>query len=416
MEEKQTGNRDYVKGLLTGFLVASAVVMAVVLFRYGTFGAKKGEGAAALMDSGTRQKMQAIASIIDRSALEEADGEMLVTYLFKGVAAGLDDLYAAYYSAEEMEDVQRQNAGTYHGIGVVLVQDIETRVISIQEVYPESPAEEAGILAGDVLTAVNGEPVEGELRKVTDRIGELFDEEEGVTMTFDRDGEILEIPVRAAEVETAKVTGEMLSDTTGYIRIPEFDEITTEQFETMLASLQDQGMEKLVVDVRNDPGGLLDTVTAILDDLLDECLILTTRTREGEGDRIETEDGTLFDGQMAVLVNGSSASASEVFSGVLQYYGKAVIVGTQTYGKGTVQKTYSLSDGSAFKLTTEAYAIAGAEEIDGAGITPDIIVEEEQQEEGQQEEGQKEEEQQEEGQQENQDVVLARALEWLEES
>jgi carboxyl-terminal processing protease len=180
--------------------------------------------------------------------------------------------------------------------------------------------------------------------------------------------------------------------------IPEFDEITVSQFEQTLSGLAEEGMESLIVDVRDNPGGLLDTVTAILDDLLDECVLLTTRTREGEGDRISAKDGTLFSGQIVVMVNEYSASAAEVFSGVLQHYDKAVIIGQDTYGKGTVQKTYSLRDGSAFKLTTEAYAIAGETEIDGKGIVPDLYVEEEDA-----------------GAQEQEDVVLARALEYLKE-
>ena len=406
MEEKRTGDRDFIKGLLTGILIALTFVLAFILFRYGTFGKRKGSGAAALTAGSTREKLEMVASIIDESALEAADEEELVTYLFKGAAAGLDDPYAAYYSAEEMEDIQRQNAGTYHGIGVVLAQEDNENGVTVLEVYEDSPAWEAGILAEDVLTAVNGEDIGGKtIRYVTDKIGELFDEEEGVLLTFLRGKETLDIQVKAAEVETAKVTGEMISDAAGLVRIPEFDEITVQQFEQTLADLQAQGMTQLVVDVRDDPGGLLDTVVAILDDLLDECVLLTTRTRQGEGERITAKDGTLYEGPIAILVNEMSASASEVFSGVLQHYGKAVVIGAQTYGKGTVQKTYSLRDGSAFKLTTEAYAIAGEEEIDGKGIIPDILVEET---------GEEAEEEAGEETQAQEDAVLARALTWLE--
>ena len=399
MEEKpKDSSKEYLKGVLTGILLTVTVIMAIMLFRYGTFG-KAGKGAGILTQISTRQKLQTIADIIDASALEQADAEHLVTYMFKGAAAGLNDPYADYYSAEEMEEVLKENAGTYHGIGVVLVQEQKTGIITIQSVYPGSPAEEAGILADDVLTAINGESIEGKaIKEVTNRIGELFDEEDGVVMTFERSGESVDIKVRAAEVETAKVTGQMLEDGIGYMMIPEFDEITVSQFEQTLSGLAEEGMESLIVDVRDNPGGLLDTVTAILDDLLDECVLLTTRTREGEGDRISAKDGTLFSGQIVVLVNEYSASAAEVFSGVLQHYDKAVIIGQDTYGKGTVQKTYSLRDGSAFKLTTEAYAIAGETEIDGKGIVPDLYVEEEDA-----------------GAQEQEDVVLARALEYLKE-
>lgn len=374
MDEKRPQSREYYKGLLTGALVFAAAVLAVLLFRYGTLGRPRG-AAEALTDRETQEKIRLIADLIDEGALKEPSAQELKDYMLRGVAAGLDDPYAAYYSAREMEEVAKQTAGTYYGIGVVFTQE-EAGQIAVQSVYPDSPAAAAGVRAGDILSGI-GETgaLDFSLEAAADKIADILEEKKKVSLTFQRDGQERKVTVKAAAVETAKVTSSMLGEKTGYIRIPEFDEVTLGQFEKALSSLQEQDLANLIVDVRDNPGGLLDTVSGILDDLLGECVLLTTRTRGGEGERIEAEEGTLFDGKLAVLVNGASASASEVFSGVLQYYKKAVVIGAATYGKGTVQKTWSFQDGSAFKMTTEAYAIAGEKEIEGTGVQPDIPVE-----------------------------------------
>jgi carboxyl-terminal processing protease len=169
----------------------------------------------------------------------------------------------------------------------------------------------------------------------------------------------------------------MLENDTGYIKIPEFDTVTVEQFENAVADLTDQGMQRLILDVRDNPGGLLDSVCAILDDLLPECLLVYTEDRNGNGNKFYSEEGQITQVPLAVLVNGDSASASEVMAGALQDYGAAVIIGQKTFGKGIVQRTYMYSDGSAFKLTTEKYLTGGGQDIHGKGIEPDIVVDDE---------------------------------------
>ncbi|MCD7817495.1 MAG: S41 family peptidase [Lachnospiraceae bacterium] len=172
------------------------------------------------------------------------------------------------------------------------------------------------------------------------------------------------------------VSYEMLADQIGYLQLTEFTESAVEQFRDAVEDLNGQGMEKLIVDLRDNPGGLLTSVCDILDEILPEGLIVYTEDKNGNREEYMADDEQSVTCEVAVLVNGSSASASEIFAGAIQDYGLGPIIGTQTYGKGVVQKTYYLSDGSTFKLTVENYYTPNGQEIDGNGITPDIVAEE----------------------------------------
>ena len=374
--EKVKTNREFLRGTLFGFLLTAIVVMAIVLVRFGTFGiGRKETGSAVLVSQATQQKLEEVERIISGEYLHEVDGGELEKYLFRGVAAGLDDVYADYYTKEELEEVNTRNDGTYFGIGVVFEQSRENDQIRVQSVYPGSPAEQAGIETGDVLIAADGTDVtQMELNEAVSMIKENRGE---VVLTFLRGEKKLDIPVSFDEVEISQITWQMQDDGIGYIRISEFDMVTVRQFREAVEAAEGEGAKALIIDVRQNPGGLLLSVCSILDDLLDECLLVSTRSRTETGEELYAEDGHIFEGPIAVLVDAGSASASEVFAGVLQDYEKAVIIGTKTYGKGVVQRTFGLSDGSALKLTTEKYFTGGGQDLDGTGITPDFEVEEE---------------------------------------
>ena len=191
-----------------------------------------------------------------------------------------------------------------------------------------------------------------------------------------RDGSSIDMELTRKIVENRTVKTEMKEGGVGYLKITEFDSVTYEQFQNGLETLEKEGMTALVVDLRDNPGGNLDTVCQILDLLLPEGTIVYTEDKNGE--RVDTktsDDEHQFTKPLAVLVNGRSASASEVFSGAVQDYGTGTIIGTQTYGKGIVQTLYSLSDGSCLKLTTAQYFTPDGRNIHGEGITPDIVVE-----------------------------------------
>ena len=363
---------EFLKGLAFGVLLSAIVVMSFLLFRYGTLGSRTEKDADVLTSGKTALKLETIKNIISRDFLYDVDGEDLETYMFKGIAAGLDDKYAAYYSAKELEDVNRSNSGEYFGIGVVFVQSEDGEMV-INRVYSGSPAQEAGLKTGDILVRVEDKDVKG--MDLTEAADLVLSYEDKVNLTVLREEKELEVEIEYGQIQINPVSQRMLTEHTGFIRLQEFDEVTVEQFENALKELSEAGAESLIIDLRDNPGGLLNVVCDILDDLLPEGTIVSTQTRDGKTEDYTSDSEQMFKGKIAVLVNSGSASAAELFSGAIQDYELGPIIGTVTYGKGVVQQTYSLSDGSAIKLTAQRYLTAGGRDIDGKGIIPDIEVE-----------------------------------------
>ena len=377
-ENASKKNWEFTKGVLFGILISAVCVMAVFLIRNGTIGFGRGDsetspGAAALTSRETLEKLQEVADRIENSFLYEADGEQLTDYLFRGVAVGLKDPYASYYSAKELQNVVDTSNGVYYGIGITLLKNMQTGVFRIAGIYEGSPAWEAGLQTDDQILKVDDTVITGmDLSQVVT----LIKKQEEVTLTISREGQEQEIGVVPSTVEIPTVSWRMLEEKIGYIRITEFDTVTVQQFKDAMAELEKQDMESLIVDVRDNPGGNLDSVCEILDELLPEGLIVYAENKAGEREEYTSDEEHQFTKPMAVLVNGNSASASELFAGVIQDYELGPVVGTQTYGKGVVQRTYLLDDGSALKLTTDKYYTAKGQDIDGEGVTPDEVVEE----------------------------------------
>lgn len=368
-------------GFLNGVL---AVLCIGILVRFGQgFLGKNAEtlleelGAEALTDERTEDKLEEVEKIIEKHYLKDVDGELLTDYMMKGIAVGLDDPYASYYSAEELQAVMDSSNGEYYGIGVTLSQDPDTWAISVAQVYEDSPADKAGLQVDDVVKKVNDESVVGiDLSDLVTLIKGL-EEEFSLTVYRPHTEEEIEVTLVCDHVEIYQVDYEMLESKIGYIQLTEFTQSAVHQVEDALLDLKSQGMEKLIVDLRGNPGGLLTSVCDIVDFFLDDGLIVYMEDKNGKREEYYAEQGQIVDCETAVLVNGYSASASEIFAGVIQDYELGPVVGTQTFGKGLVQVTYPLSDGSAFKLTVQQYFTAGGQDIDGnGGITPDIIIEE----------------------------------------
>ena len=376
-ENNNPGNRDFLKGTLFGILLSVTVLLAVFLFRYGTLRYGNRAGGARQISSGeTVRKLTKISELIEDYYLFEPDPEELEKWMFKGIAAGLQDTYADYYTADEMDEIRKQNEGTYRGLGVTLAADTDTGSVVIQSVFDNSPASEAGLREGDIVVKVQDTETDGMSPADISALGrELKDEP--VMLTVLSGEETLTFSMEQREIEMMPVTGEMMDESVGYIRIPQFDMAAVSQFESVVADLQEQGMKGLVIDLQDNPGGVLDSVCAILDDLLPEGVIVSTSTKEGKQNELLSDEKQIFTGPMAVLINQSSASASELFAGTFQDYELGKVVGETSYGKGVVQKTWSLQDGSAFKMTTEKYFTAKGRDIDGTGVVPDIGISEE---------------------------------------
>lgn len=351
----------FLKGALAGALI---VLLAAGLASCG------------LLKSEESRKMELLESLIDRYYIGEADAEDLTEGVYKGYIEGLGDPYSAYYDEEETARMAESLSGEFGGVGALMSQDRETGVITVLQVYEDSPAQKAGMQDGDVLYKVDGEDVSG--RELTEVVN-LVKGEKGtdVTLTLLRGdaGDEIELTVTRDTIEDQTVTYEMKEAGVGYIRVAEFDTVTYEQYKEALEDLEAQGMEKLVIDLRSNPGGNLETVCDMLDLMLPEGLIVYTEDKDGRREEYTSDAEHQFDKPLAVLVDGYSASASEIFAGAIQDYGLGQIVGTRSYGKGVVQSIFDLKDGTSVKLTIAEYFTPKGRSIDGEGITPDVEVE-----------------------------------------
>ena len=357
----------YVKGVATG-------VILTVLAGGGIKAVQYCRSDEILSDLAFTQKIKYLENMIDEEYLGEISTDKLEEGVYAGLIYGLGDVYSRYYTKDEYEQESVTTEGSYVGIGVAM-QKYTAGGVQIVECYKGSTAEEAGVKVDDVITAINGEDItDTELQDVVSMIKD--NEDKDVVLTVQRKGEdTQEITVKVSNVELPSVFGEMLDENTGYIQITEFKGVTVEQYEEVFADLKEQGMERLVVDLRDNPGGLLNVVCDILRDNLPEGLIVYTEDKNGNRSE-ETCDGkNPLDMPLAVLVNGNSASASEIFAGAVKDYGLGTIVGTTTYGKGVVQSIRQLSDGSAVKLTIANYYTPKGNSINKTGIQPDVEVE-----------------------------------------
>lgn len=356
----------YVKGVATG-------VILTVLAGGGIKAVQYCRSDEILSDLAFTQKIKYLENMIDEEYLGEISTDKLEEGVYAGLIYGLGDVYSRYYTKDEYEQESVTTEGSYVGIGVAM-QKYTAGGVQIVECYKGSTAEEAGVKVDDVITAINGEDItDTELQDVVSMIKD--NEDKDVVLTVQRKGEdTQEITVKVSNVELPSVFGEMLDENTGYIQITEFKGVTVEQYEEVFADLKEQGMERLVVDLRDNPGGLLNVVCDILRDILPEGLIVYTEDKNGNRSE-ETCDGkNPLDMPLAVLVNGNSASASEIFAGAVKDYGLGTIVGTTTYGKGVVQSIRQLSDGSAVKLTIANYYTPKGNSINKTGIRPDVEV------------------------------------------
>ena len=364
-------NNEFKKGIAVG-VAATLVVTGAGFAGYQKIMFPKG---SALSDTKTVQKLNYLESLIDEEYLDEKDEDSLREGLYAGLMSGLNDPYSTYYTAEQYKELNTSNEGSYVGIGAVLQKDKDGGA-KIVQLYEGGSGEQAGLKKGDVLKAIDGEDV---TEKETADIAAMIKEsdKDSVTLTVQRavQKETLDIKVEIRDVEIQTVSHEMLDDETGYIRISEFSEVTSNQYKKAFEDLQDKGIKKLVVDLRNNPGGLLNAVCDVLRQILPEGLIVYTEDKNGKKEEEKCDGKNELNMPLAVLVNGSSASASEIFAGAVKDYGIGTIVGTTTYGKGVVQTIQPLGDGSAVKITIAKYFTPKGNDINKKGITPDVEAE-----------------------------------------
>lgn len=360
-------HKEYAAGVLTGVLV-------VVLAAGGVKFVQQRQYNGVLSDSSHVQKIEYLEKMIDQEYLGEVDNAEMAEGIYAGLVYGLGDVYSRYYTADEYAQEIASTDGAYAGIGVS-IQKNKNGGVQIAECYEGGPGAEAGLQTGDVITAINDTDVtDMELSDVVSLIRENKDNTIVLTVFRENEEKSREISVDVTDVELPSVFGEMLDKKTGYIQITQFTGVTPQQYKDMFAELKDKGMERLVIDLRDNPGGLLTSVCDILREILPEGLIVYTEDKYGNREE-ETCDGKhQLDMPLAVLVNENSASASEIFAGAVQDHEVGTIVGTTTYGKGVVQELRQLSDGSAVKLTVSNYYTPNGNSINKVGIKPDVEV------------------------------------------
>lgn len=418
LEREYKGKTKFWKGVLVGSLVTAFAGLAIVGVATGisvigrsvidsqvqgqAVGStgKAGDALKRIDMSAVERKLGSMEKIVDKYFLFEDDAQKMQDGIYKGMMAGLDDPYTVYYTPDEYRALSEETEGVYCGIGVLVSQNIQSGIVTILRVFPDSPADEAGMKKGDIVYKV------GEISTAEQELDMLVQEhirgEEGtyVDLTVLRNGEEISMNVQRRMVEVATVEHRMLEDNTGYILVTQFDTVSGDQFMEAVDDLESQGMERLVIDMRDNPGGVLEACVQmaayVLPDDKFDGTILKTADKNGMGDRYFSEGGKIrykaddgfsrsnfrpmednheLDIPIAVLINSQSASAAEVFAGALQDYGKAELVGVTSFGKGIVQSVIPLYDGSAIKLTTSHYYTPAGHDLHGQGLKPDVEVE-----------------------------------------
>lgn len=362
---------------ITGVLVGISAGVFIALFSlYFAFG----KGAVVQEKSGNDsavidQKIALLEQYIDTYYLRDADKKEYAEGIYKGLIESLEDPYSTYFTKEEYEEVMTKSSGTYCGIGASVRQDAKTGAIIIVSPFQDGPADKAGILPDDIVYKVDEKEVTGEdLSEVVSKMKG----EEGTTVELSllRENEIIDVTVTRKQVENPTVQMKMLEkENIGYIKVSGFEEVTAKQFREALEELENKGEQGLIIDLRGNGGGRLEVVVDMLDRMLPEGVIVSTKTKEGKGEEYHSTDKEKFHKPLVVLINGNSASASEVFAGAIQDYKIGKLVGTTSFGKGIVQTVFKLNDGSAVKLTTSEYFTPKGRNIHGKGLEPDVKVE-----------------------------------------
>ena len=414
--ENNKNNHKFWKGVLVGALVMAFAGLIIVGVSAGIFLIGKtvidNQSNVTEVDGGEAEagekldfdrinaKMGLIQQIVEEYYLFDEDSKKVEDGIYTGLMYGLEDPYSVYYNEEAYEALNEDTSGTYCGIGAMVSQNRTTGISTISKVFKEAPAAEAGMLPGDILYKVDDTAVTGMDLDIV--VSKHIRGEEGtfvdITVLRGDNNDEVTLHVERREVVVPTVEYQMLEEKTGYINVSQFAVVTSQQFAAAIDDLESQGMESLVIDLRGNPGGILDAAVDMMAYILPEDqyegLLIYTADKNGKGERYFSKDGKVqcssdfgsinsnypkkddhqLEIPMVILVNGNSASAAEVFTGAMMDYDWATVVGTQTFGKGIVQNLISLGDGTAVKLTTSHYYTPSGFDLHEVGLTPDVVL------------------------------------------
>jgi len=386
MENQKNKKHLFLKGTLAGIVsILLIVAIAFVIFSKQGYIHIGTNGQIYVQDTSVTEsqdgignkvltKLNTLEQVLNSFYFADVDDSNAAENIYKAYLNSFGDKYTVYYTAEEYASFTQAVTGNYYGIGVVVSKN-DDGTIKVVLPYENCPGSEAGMLIGDAITKVNGV-------SVTDRDLDAVVAEikgaEGSTVEIElvREGvaDPITLTVERRKIEIPTVDHKMLDNNIGYISVAQFDSVTYAQFIDAYKSLNADGMQGLVIDIRSNPGGSLDTVVNMLDEILPDGMIVYTVDKDGKKVEYKGKNTDEIKIPLAVLVNGDSASASEIFAGAVQDYGVGTIVGTTTFGKGIVQTIKQLTDGSAVKFTISKYFTPKGQEIQGKGVTPDVVV------------------------------------------
>lgn len=378
-DSERRERRYYFTGMLTGFLFAVMVAGIVFLVRDVLKDKKSGDDktqeTVSVVNDTTTYKLGILQNAIEQYYLEDVDARVLEEGMYSGLLKALGDPYSVYYTAQELQEIYDKTRGVYYGIGAYIGMDAVTGYTVITKLIENTPASESDLQPGDLIYKVEGEEVYGmDSSEVVARI--KGEEGTPVTITVARPSgvayEYLDITITRAKISSPTVEFKMLENGIAYIEIVEFDDVTLSQFTDALATARGSGMQGLILDLRGNPGGNLTTVVDIARKLLPKGMVVYTEDKYGEREEYLCDGAHQLEVPLVVLIDGNSASASEILAGAVKDYGIGTLVGTTTFGKGIVQRIMQLTDGSAVKLTISKYYTPNGYNIHGIGIEPDV--------------------------------------------
>lgn len=374
-------NFDFLRGVIMGAAGCILVLLsALTIAQYAgkinvAAGLKWDENGMSKEAVEIKDKAEILSSYINRFYLNDIDYGKMGDIIYKAMVSGLDDKYAAYYTKDEYKDISEKTKGEFCGIGAYISQGKNDNSLKVAGVVKGGPAEKAGIKKGDIIVEVDGENIQGKdssyaVSKMKGKKGT------NVSISVMRKGnkKTITFNIKREVIHDNTVSYKMLDNNIGYISVSAFETVTKKQFKSAVDCLEKKNEKGLIIDLRDNGGGLLDTALDMLDQILPKKLVVYTKDKNGVAEEYYTKDDKEIKIPIVILVNGNSASASEVFCGALRDYGKAKLLGTKTFGKGIVQSSFAFRDGTGLKFTTSKYYTPKGINIHGTGFEPDIKV------------------------------------------
>ncbi len=372
----------FVTGVISGVAITliitfgSAYLYSYATGRYFVFKANnKMHVGNEILDKKSMDKINELRTYMDLYYYKDYDVKKVKNKMYTGIVEGLGDKYSTYYTKEEYKAFKQESSGEYCGIGTHVTQDPSDKSIKILKVYDDSPASKGGLKEGDVIVKVNNKDVANqELAKVAQRLRGKADTKVSIEVFRASENRNISVELIRKNLELPSVSYQVLNNNIGYISISEFQDKTDEQFKAAIEALKKQGVQGFIFDVRSNPGGMLTSVVNMLNNILPKGIVVYTKDKYGNKEVARSDGKNKLEYPITVLINGDSASASEIFAGAIKDYKYGTIIGEKSFGKGIVQSIFKLENGDAIKITTARYYTPNGHYIHGKGIKPDVEV------------------------------------------